>query len=128
MEVFPMNAKAHTPLIPALARALVLACLTLPAAGCARASQSATAAPPAAQLPVVRPDSEAPPAGEPMVRGLPDFSTLVDRYGPAVVNVEVVEKASPQGAIPGLSPDDPFYDFFKRFGVPAPGQGGGERP
>src|SRR5215472_5432060 len=64
------------------------------------------------------------------VRGLPDFSQLVEKYGPAVVNVEVVEKA-PQGGVPGLSPNDPFYDFFKRFGVPAPGQGprgGGNGP
>jgi serine protease Do len=61
-------------------------------------------------------------AVDPVVRALPDFSQLVEKCGPAVVNVEVVEKAQPGGP-QGLSPNDPFYDFFKRFGVPAPGQG-----
>ncbi|HTY51485.1 MAG TPA: DegQ family serine endoprotease [Steroidobacteraceae bacterium] len=50
---------------------------------------------------------------------MPDFSALVEHYGPAVVNVEVVEKAQP-GAEGG---DDPLNDFFRRFGVP--NQGGG---
>src|SRR5205823_13428369 len=60
----------------------------------------------------------------PGLRGLPDFSQLVDRYGPAVVNVEVVEKVqAAAGGPPGLSPNDPFYDFFRRFGVPGPEQG-----
>ncbi|MGH8140495.1 MAG: DegQ family serine endoprotease [Steroidobacteraceae bacterium] len=56
------------------------------------------------------------------VRALPDFSPLVERYGPAVVNVEVVEKPA-AGGPQGLSPNDPFYDFFRRFGIPAPEQG-----
>ncbi|HEY2808809.1 MAG TPA: DegQ family serine endoprotease [Steroidobacteraceae bacterium] len=65
----------------------------------------------------------APQPQDPVVRALPDFTQLVERYGPAVVNVEVVEKARPgAGGPPGLSPDDPFYDFFRRFGLPAPGQ------
>ena len=64
------------------------------------------------------------PAVETTVRALPDFSPLVEKYGPAVVNVEVVEKAQPAtGGPPGLSPNDPFYDFFRRFGIPAPDQG-----
>jgi serine protease Do len=49
---------------------------------------------------------------------LPDFTALVDRYGSAVVNVSVVEKLQPAAdfnGLPNLSPDDPFYDFFKRF-------------
>ena len=61
------------------------------------------------------------PATEPLVRALPDFSPLVERYGPAVVNVEVVEKQQQLGG--GLSPNDPFSDFFRRFGIPAPDQG-----
>ncbi len=63
------------------------------------------------------------PTVESMVRALPDFSPLVEKYGPAVVNVEVVEKAQPQGGPQGLSPNDPFYDFFRRFGIPTPDQG-----
>ena len=58
------------------------------------------------------------------LRALPDFSPLVEKYGPAVVNVEVVEKSQPTaGGPPGLSPNDPFYDFFRRFGIPGPDQG-----
>jgi serine protease Do len=60
---------------------------------------------------------------ESTIRALPDFSPLVEKYGPAVVNVEVVEKAQPQGGPQGLSPNDPFYDFFRRFGIPTPDQG-----
>ncbi|HEX8758063.1 MAG TPA: DegQ family serine endoprotease [Steroidobacteraceae bacterium] len=47
---------------------------------------------------------------------LPDFSPLVARYGPAVVNVEVIEK-QPEGGDQG---DDPLNQFFHRFGIPAP--------
>jgi len=52
---------------------------------------------------------------------------LVEKYGPAVVNVEVVEKAQP-GAAPGLAPNDPFNEFFRHFGVPAPEQHGSNQP
>src|SRR6185503_7264759 len=62
-------------------------------------------------------------AAEPLVRALPDFSPLVEKYGPAVVNVEVVEKSQAAGGPNGLSPNDPFYDFFRRFGLPGPGEG-----
>ncbi|HEY6643807.1 DegQ family serine endoprotease [Povalibacter sp.] len=54
---------------------------------------------------------------------LPDFTVLVDRYGPAVVNIGVVEKNQPVSnspGPPGMSPNDPFYEFFKRFGGQAP--------
>jgi serine protease Do len=49
---------------------------------------------------------------------LPDFSQLVAKYGPAVVNIEVIEKASEAGGPQG---DDPLNDFFRRFGIPNPG-------
>ena len=49
---------------------------------------------------------------------LPDFTALVERYGPAVVNVAVVEKAQPVSNFSrgGMSPNDPFQEFFRRFG------------
>jgi serine protease Do len=56
------------------------------------------------------------------MRGLPDFSDLVAQVGPAVVNVQVVQKA-PSAQRPDDSeedPDDPFNDFFRRFGLPRP--------
>jgi serine protease Do len=81
-----------------------------------QAGPSQSSAPPAS-VPTV-------PAAESVVRALPDFSPLVEKYGPAVVNVEVVEKAQPSSGGPqGLSPNDPFYDFFRRFGIPTPDQG-----
>lgn len=60
-------------------------------------------------------------------QGLPDFVRVVEEYGPAVVNVQVIEKPQPSDGAGGLSPNDPFYDFFRRFGIPNPhgGQGGG---
>ncbi|HEX7013853.1 MAG TPA: DegQ family serine endoprotease [Steroidobacteraceae bacterium] len=50
---------------------------------------------------------------------LPDFVSLVERYGPAVVNVTVVGKTRPVADF-GLDEDDPFYEFFRRFGRPLP--------
>lgn len=62
-------------------------------------------------------------------RGLPDFSDLVDRVGPAVVNIRTTQKVTqnPQGqpGFPGMDPNDPFFEFFRRFmppGTPMPGQ------
>jgi serine protease Do len=55
---------------------------------------------------------------------LPDFSRLVAEYGPAVVNIEVIEQ-SPGGDAQG---DDPLNQFFRRFGIPAPGGGRNEEP
>src|SRR6266404_1067021 len=56
-------------------------------------------------------------------RQLPDFSTLVDQAGPAVVNISVVQKIRTAGSnpgVPGLDPNDPFYEFFHRFQTPTP--------
>lgn len=59
-------------------------------------------------------------------RGLPDFSDLVDRVGPAVVNIRTTQKVSQnQQGFPGMDPSDPFFEFFRRFmppGMPMPGQ------
>jgi serine protease Do len=51
---------------------------------------------------------------------LPDFSGIVERNGPAVVNISVTREVSGQPNMPQLQPGDPFYEFFRRFGVPAP--------
>jgi serine protease Do len=66
---------------------------------------------------------------------LPNFSVLVDRYGPAVVNVSVAQhvKAERQDQeTPRPDPDDPLWQFFRRFGgslprrdVPVRGEGSG---
>jgi serine protease Do len=76
---------------------------------------ASTAVPPAANT-VPTPASTAAPA--PMVSGLPDFTGLVERYGPAVVNVQVVEGKRSTGRAQGPGQEDPFGDFFRRFGIP----------
>ena len=125
-----MNSPFDSRCVPALQRVIAVLCVAVALAACSRdlsaqSAASAIAAPLASATAPASTQAAAPvpsPA-EPLVRSLPDFSTLVDRYGPAVVNVEVVEKAERGGGVQGLSPNDPFYDFFKRFGMPAPDQG-----
>ena len=59
--------------------------------------------------------------------GLPDFTELYERQGAAVVSVDVTQKAHRQ-RFPDISEDDPFYEFFRRFGqIPRNGQGGGDQ-
>jgi serine protease Do len=64
--------------------------------------------------------------------GIPDFSGLVETYGPAVVNISakhvVKETANRRGNVNQvpMDPDDPFYQFFKRFYGNVPGFGGGD--
>src|SRR6185295_16362971 len=60
---------------------------------------------------------------------LPDFTRIVEDNGPSVVNVSV-SRSQPSLAqgqkpgVPGLSPDDPLQEFFRRFGQPGqPGEG-----
>lgn len=48
-------------------------------------------------------------------KGLPDFTELYEQQGPAVVSIDVTQK-SRRSAMPELSEDDPFYEFFRRFG------------
>jgi len=57
---------------------------------------------------------------------LPDFADLVEKYGPAVVNINTQTRATPRQQLPGLSEDDPFYEFFRRF-MPPEGRGNGPR-
>ncbi len=59
-------------------------------------------------------------------RALPDFSSLVQQHGAAVVNI-VSSRLEEENAASGppISPDDPLSDFFRRFGIPAPNAPGG---
>jgi serine protease Do len=96
--------------------------------------QASTAAGSTAGAVESRPASPAAPAAAAatsLVQGLPDFASLVERNGAAVVNVSVVQRRQRAADIPGLSPDDPFYEFFRRFQgprgnqPPARGEGSG---
>jgi serine protease Do len=59
-----------------------------------------------------------------------DFSAVVSRYGPAVVNISVTARSQRTSAQvpPGMDPDDPLFQFFKRFGPQFQGPQGGDRP
>ncbi|MEP6943133.1 MAG: DegQ family serine endoprotease [Betaproteobacteria bacterium] len=47
---------------------------------------------------------------------LPDFTELYEQQGAAVVSIDVTQKAKQRPPMPELSEDDPFYEFFRRFG------------
>ncbi|MGD9945876.1 MAG: DegQ family serine endoprotease [Burkholderiaceae bacterium] len=56
---------------------------------------------------------------------LPDFADLVEKVGPAVVNIRTTERArsdraqQPQIPLPeGMDENDPLYEFFRRFFPP----------
>jgi len=58
---------------------------------------------------------------------LPDFTDLVERVGPVVVNIRTVARVgggapggAPGGAMPEPDESDPFHEFFRRF-FPHPG-------
>jgi len=53
--------------------------------------------------------------------GLPDFTELYEKQSPAVVSIDVTQKVRAPRGMPDISEDDPFYEFFRRFGqVPRP--------
>jgi serine protease Do len=49
---------------------------------------------------------------------LPDFTGLVERVGPAVVNIRTLERAHDSGS--SAEADDGMDEFFRRFGIPVP--------
>ena len=61
-----------------------------------------------------------PLPGFAQAQGLPDFTDLVEKQGPAVVNVSTTSTARGGEAQSPVPEDDPFYDFFRRFGPPQP--------
>ncbi|CAN7437320.1 DegQ family serine endoprotease [Caballeronia sp. LjRoot34] len=101
------------------AAAALAACLPL-------ATFAATAAAPAST-----PAPAATPVAVPGVN-LPDFTTLVDKVGPSVVNIRTTTRVSSSSSdLHGLPPgmdDGDMSEFFRRFfGIPMPGtpRGGG---
>jgi serine protease Do len=94
----------------------------------------------AASIPFLLPEASAQQAP---VRELPDFADLVERTGPAVVNIRTTERARANVAGPGgggggggggpqmpegIDENDPFYEFFRRFFPPRPSPGPGPGP
>ncbi len=73
-------------------------------------------------------------------RNLPDFADLVERVGPAVVNIRTTQKVKSEIKAPaapgrntprppeGMDENDPFFEFFKRFFPPGQGPQGPQSP
>ncbi|HEY1325621.1 MAG TPA: Do family serine endopeptidase [Casimicrobiaceae bacterium] len=82
---------------------------------------------------VTAPAFTAPPVAPTAAARLPDFTALVNKAGPAVVNISTVGKAKQMALDPDeIDPDNPFGDFLRRFGpqlqprsVPSRGVGSG---
>nr|WP_239061801.1 DegQ family serine endoprotease [Ideonella livida] len=64
----------------------------------------------------------ATPVQGPVVKGLPDFTELVELTGPSVVNIRTAERARGARAGGGGQLDPGVEEFFRRFGIPVPGQ------
>ena len=52
--------------------------------------------------------------------GLPDFTGLVEKQGPAVVNVSTTQIIRNAQGFPNIPENDPFYEFFRRFAPQMP--------
>ncbi|MEX1167786.1 MAG: Do family serine endopeptidase [Hydrogenophaga sp.] len=63
------------------------------------------------------PAANAAPAS---VRGLPDFTDLVDMVGPSVVNIRTLERVGASAGAGGSGMDEQMLEFFRRFGIPVP--------
>jgi serine protease Do len=60
----------------------------------------------------------AAPVSTPVVTGLPDFTDLIEKVGPAVVNIRTTEKVKLGEGMPG---DEEMQEFLRRFfGQPSP--------
>ncbi|MEO7549233.1 MAG: Do family serine endopeptidase [Ramlibacter sp.] len=100
-------------------------------------SQLANAAAPVS-VPVATVSVGGTPSAVPVA--VPDFSRITEQQGPAVVNISVsgVHKASASDDDEEAAPaarrgddpfgNDPFFEFFKRFGGQQPGQQGRSAP
>ena len=67
--------------------------------------------------------STAPPAA---AQGLPDFTVLVEKVGPAVVGIRTTERGRALRA--GADGDEDMLEFLRRFGIPIPNQRPGPNP
>lgn len=52
------------------------------------------------------------PVPTPTVTGLPDFTDVIDKVGPAVVNIRTTERVSTRGGMPG---EEEMQEFLRRF-------------
>ena len=99
-------------MVPNSLRAAVIAA-AMASAACSGSIAGTTADTPAAAAA----QTQIAPAPGRYAAALPDFASLAEHYGPAVVNVTIVGKRQTVSDTPnGMSPNDPFFEFFRRFG------------
>jgi len=99
-------------MVPNSLRAAVIAA-AMASAACSGSIAGTTADTPAATAA----QTQIAPAPGRYAAALPDFASLAEHYGPAVVNVTIVGKRQNVSDVPnGMSPNDPFFEFFRRFG------------
>jgi len=115
-----------------VARRLAGVAIVAFAVGACSPQSSSAAAPqtdsPAAVAATAQPPTSVQPVGTLNGRMLPDFATLVEQVGPAVVNVSVVEKAHRVARGRDDARDDQVEEFFRRFGLPSPRGGNEDTP
>ncbi len=58
--------------------------------------------------------------GHAHARELPDFTDLVEKQGPAVVNISTTQIIRNPHGLQDIPEDDPFYEFFRRFAPQMP--------
>ncbi|MDD5383910.1 MAG: DegQ family serine endoprotease [Gallionella sp.] len=58
--------------------------------------------------------------GSAYAKELPDFTELVEKQGPAVVNISTTQIIRNAHGLPNLPEGDPFYEFFRRFAPQMP--------
>jgi serine protease Do len=72
------------------------------------------------------------PKAQAQTTGLPDFTELVEKVGPAVVNIRTLERGRASATRGNGEIDEDMLEFFRRFGIPIPNQpsprGGTPRP
>jgi serine protease Do len=95
---------------------------------------NAVAAAAAAPAAVVAAPAPLAPAAAPVSMALPDFTQIVSRMGPAVVNIRVMGSTKTalggraQRGMPQMDEDDPFFEFFRRFQGPQNPRGQRDTP
>jgi serine protease Do len=96
-------------------RAVSVLALTVVLGACSGDSRAQQPPPPASSSSV----PQAPVTSPALANALPNFAPLVEKSGPAVVNVDVVQNPKMgAGDDSEGDEDDPLGDFFRRFGLP----------
>jgi serine protease Do len=93
-----------------------VALIVIVALGACAREAPASAHEPVATAPAPATVAPGPGTAAAAARGLPDFTDLVARAGPAVVNIAVVGRTRPAALEDDSQADDPLRDFLRRFG------------